>query len=71
MKKSISNAAIKRIVTAQRVQGFGKWKLNFSVSQARAEGLTDKQVSDAHQAFCDYHGTVSKAEMIEVIYAAL
>jgi len=73
MKNSIiSNAAINRIITAQKAQGFGKWKLNFSVAQAKAEGLTEKQVSDAHQAFCDYHGVVTtKSEMVEAVYAAI
>ena len=72
MKNStISNAALNRIITAQKGQGFGKWVLNFSVAQAKAEGLTEKQISDAHQTFCDYHATVNKAEMIEVVYAAI
>jgi hypothetical protein len=71
MKKQISNTALNRIITAQKGQGFGKWVLNFSIMQAKAEGLTEKQVSEAHQAFCDYHATVNKAEMVEAVYAAI
>jgi hypothetical protein len=71
-KKKISNAALNRIITAQKLQGkFGKWRLNFSVAQAKAEGLTEKQISEAHQAFCDYHATVNKAAIVEAVYAAI
>jgi len=73
MKKKISNAALNRIITAQKVRGtFNAYVLNFSKAQARFEGLTEQQVTDAHQAFCDYHGsTVTKPEMVEVVYAAI
>ena len=73
MKNSIiSSAALNRIITAQRGQGFGKWVLNFSKAQAKAEGLTEKQAAAAHQAFCDYHGDItSKSEMVVAVYAAI
>jgi len=69
---SISSAALNRIITAQRGHGFGKWILNFSKAQAKAEGLTEKQAAAAHQAFCDYHGSIAtKAEMVEAVYAEI
>jgi hypothetical protein len=72
MKKQISNAALKRIVTAQKSQGFGNWSLNFSIAQAKADGLNEKQVVAAHQAFCNYYGVATtKSEMVEVVYAAI
>ena len=72
MKNSISNAAIKRIVTAQKGQGFGKWHLNFSKRQAKEEGLTETQIADTYEAFEQNHGTVcNKTDMCEIIYAAI
>jgi hypothetical protein len=71
MKKQISNAALNRIVTAQRGQGFGKWMLNFSKSQAKAEGLNYKQIEAAHEAFGHYYGLATKSEMVEIVYAAI
>lgn len=68
----ISTAALNRIVTAQKGQGFGKWHLNFSKAQAREEGLTPKQIADAYEAFEQNHGTgITKAEMVEAVYAAI
>jgi len=70
MKNQISNAALNRIITAQKSSGFGKWHLNFSKAQAKAEGLTEEQIKDGFEAFQQNHGvTVTKSEMIEIVYA--
>lgn len=68
--KKISTAALNRIITAQRGQGFGKWHLNFSKAQAREEGLSETQIKNAFEAFQQNHGvTTTKSEMIEIVYA--
>jgi hypothetical protein len=73
MKKLISKAALKRIITAYRGHGsWCKWVLSFSLAQAREEGLSEPQIKIAHETFGQYHGVVVvKSEMVEIIYGAL
>lgn len=67
----ISTAALNRIITAQRVKGYRQWSLNFSKAQARKEGLTEKQIKEAEEAFGYARGAYDKKGMIEVVYAAI